>query len=56
MQWMKKSEMEKQTCPECGKTLQMIEYGKGQIKCPRCGNVVKYHIKKNKVTSRVGAI
>lgn len=37
--------MRKQTCPECGKTLQLIEYGKGQIKCPRCGNVIHYEIR-----------
>lgn len=37
----------KQTCPDCGKTLQLIEYGKGQIKCPRCGLIIKYEIKEN---------
>lgn len=37
--------MLKQSCPDCGKTLQLIEYGKGQIKCPRCGHVVRYEIK-----------
>ena len=35
----------KQTCPECGRTLQMLEYGKGEIKCPRCGYVLKYEYK-----------
>lgn len=40
--------MLKQTCPDCGRTLQLIEYGKGQIKCPRCGRVITYEIRKNK--------
>lgn len=44
-----RAKMCKQFCPECGKTLQLIEYGKGQIKCPRCGHVLKYEIgKQNK--------
>lgn len=38
--------MQKQTCPDCGRTLQLIEYGRGEIKCPRCGHVVTYHIEK----------
>jgi uncharacterized Zn finger protein (UPF0148 family) len=38
--------MLKQTCPDCGRTLQLIEYGRGQIKCPRCGRVITYHIVK----------
>lgn len=41
-------EMHKQICPDCGRTLQLIEYGKGQIKCPRCGHVITYEIEKNK--------
>lgn len=40
--------MQKQTCPDCGRTLQLIEYGKGQIKCPRCGRVIEYEIGSNK--------
>lgn len=43
-----KQKLLKQSCPDCGKTLQLIEYGKGQIKCPRCGHVVRYEIKKIK--------
>ena len=38
--------MQKQICPDCGRTLQLIEYGRGQIKCPRCGHVITYHIVK----------
>lgn len=37
--------MMKQTCPECKRTLQLIEYGKGQIKCPRCGHVIEYEMR-----------
>lgn len=29
--------MKKLKCEKCGQTLLMIEYGKLEIKCPRCG-------------------
>lgn len=38
--------MKKLKCDRCGKTLLMIEYGKLEIKCPRCGNLIKIEIKK----------
>lgn len=44
--------MQKLTCLECGKTLMLIEYGKLEIKCPRCGAILK--IEYNKVTSKDG--
>ncbi len=45
--------MHKQTCPNCGRTLQLIEYGKGEIKCPRCGHLLKYeHNKGNEQSER----
>lgn len=44
--------MQKQTCPNCGKTLQLIEYGKGEIKCPRCGHLLKYEHKGNEQRER----
>lgn len=44
--------MHKQKCPDCGRTLQLIEYGKGEIKCPRCGHVLKYEHKGNEQRER----
>ncbi len=44
--------MQKQLCPECGKTLLLIEYGRLEIKCPRCGAIVK--IEYPKVKSKDG--
>ena len=38
--------MKKLKCEKCGKTLLMIEYGKIEIKCPRCGHTTKLEIKK----------
>ena len=37
--------MKKLKCETCGKTLLLIEYGKLEIKCPRCGRVTKVEIK-----------
>ena len=31
-------------CPKCGKSLLRIEYGKIEIKCPRCRHVVNVEI------------
>lgn len=42
--------MKKLKCDGCGKTLMLIEYGKLEIKCPRCGKLVKVEIK---VTSNI---
>lgn len=33
--------MKKLSCPECGRTLMLIESGRLEIKCPRCGAIVK---------------
>ena len=32
-------------CDKCGKSLLKIEYGNIEIKCPRCGQIVKVNIK-----------
>ena len=37
--------MKKLKCEDCGKTLLLIEYGKLEIKCPRCGHVTTIEIK-----------
>ena len=37
--------MKKLKCESCGKTLLLIEYGKLEIKCPRCGHITKVEIK-----------
>lgn len=37
--------MKKLKCEKCGKTLLLIEYGKLEIKCPRCGCLSKIEIK-----------
>ena len=42
--------MKKLKCEKCGKTLLFIEYGKVEIKCPRCGKKTTVEIK---VTSDV---
>ena len=31
--------MKKIRCDECGRTLLLMDYGKVEIKCPRCGHV-----------------
>ena len=36
---------QKLKCEQCGKTLLLIEYGKIEIKCPRCGHISKIEIK-----------
>jgi len=36
----------KQKCPKCRKVLQLLEYGKGEIKCPRCGQIITYEYKR----------
>lgn len=38
--------MKKLKCEKCGKTLLLIEYGKIEIKCPRCGHITILEIKK----------
>lgn len=35
-------------CSKCGRTLLILEYGKIEIKCPRCGHVHKIEIDKGK--------
>ena len=37
--------MKKLKCEKCGKTLLLIEYGKLEIKCPRCGHIEKIEIR-----------
>ena len=44
--------MQKLTCPDCGKTLMLIEYGSLEIKCPRCGAILE--IEYPKVKSKDG--
>ena len=39
-------------CDQCGKSLLKIEYGKLEIKCPRCGHIVKITIKGNEQPPR----
>ena len=39
--------MEKIRCTECGRTLLLIEYGKIEIKCPRCGKIIKIEHRKD---------
>lgn len=41
--------MKKLKCEKCGKTLLLIEYGKIEIKCPRCGHTS--HIEIKQITS-----
>ena len=36
---------QKLKCEQCGKTLLLIEYGKIEIKCPRCGHISRIEIK-----------
>ena len=38
--------MKKVKCSRCGKTLLFVEYGKIEIKCPRCGLITKITITK----------
>lgn len=33
--------MKKIRCTECGKTLLLMEYGKVEVKCQRCGHIMK---------------
>jgi phage FluMu protein Com len=35
-------------CPKCGKSLLRIEYGKIEIKCPRCKFIVSVEIEYKK--------
>jgi len=35
-------------CEKCGKSLLKIEYGNIEIKCPRCGYIVKVKITSNR--------
>lgn len=44
------SDYRKLKCERCGKTLLLIEYGKIEIKCPRCGHISSVEIK---VTSNI---
>lgn len=37
--------MKRLKCSKCGKTLMLIEYGKLEVKCPRCGESHKVEIK-----------
>lgn len=39
------SNSQKLKCEQCGKTLLFIEYGKIEIKCPRCGHITLVEIK-----------
>lgn len=32
-------------CAKCGRTLMLAAYVKGEIKCPRCGNINRISIK-----------
>ncbi|MCI8274166.1 MAG: Com family DNA-binding transcriptional regulator [Lachnospiraceae bacterium] len=32
-------EIEKIKCARCGRTLMLADYVKGEIKCPRCGEI-----------------
>jgi phage FluMu protein Com len=38
-------------CDKCGKSLLKIDYGKLEIKCPRCGKIIKVEIKGTNVTT-----
>lgn len=42
--------MRKLMCPKCSRTLMQIEFGKLEIKCPRCGEIIKVTIDKVKST------
>lgn len=44
--------MKKLKCEKCGNTLMLIEYGKLEIKCPRCGRISKVHITVNEQSPR----
>ena len=33
--------MKKISCTKCGKTLLLMEYGKVEVKCPRCGHIMR---------------
>lgn len=45
--------MKRLKCKKCNRTLLLIEYGKLEIKCPRCGYIMEYE--SNEVMSRKGA-
>lgn len=45
--------MKKIRCDMCGRRLLDLDYGKLEIKCPRCGHIMR--IEHNKVMSREGA-
>ena len=38
--------MDKIRCPSCGRTLLLLEYGKLEIKCPRCGEITEIEQKR----------
>lgn len=39
--------MQKIRCTECRKTLLLMEYGKIEIKCPRCGHIMNIEHKRD---------
>ena len=38
--------MDKIRCLVCGKTLLLLEYGKLEVKCPRCGHITRIEYEK----------
>lgn len=46
--------MKKLKCEKCGKTLLLIEYGKIEIKCDRCGHISKVEIKVTSSRHKIG--
>lgn len=46
--------MKKLKCEKCGKTLLLIEYGKIEIKCDRCGHITKVEIKQVTSSRHIG--
>lgn len=46
--------MKKLKCEKCGKTLLLIEYGKLEIKCARCGHITTIEIKQITSNRHVG--
>ncbi len=48
--------MKKIRCTECARMLLLIEYGRVEIKCPRCGHIMKIeHNKDNEQSERLRA-
>lgn len=39
--------MKKIRCTDCGRTLLLIDYGRIEIKCPRCGHVMEIEKEKD---------